>query len=732
MVFSQKIQKFSQWLLYLTMLVPLFMSASFLFPYISLKNFIFRCLILLVSLIVWYSVCDSGKVAGKRHYLWYAWLIFLLVQIVATIFGANPYRSFWGNYERMDGLLNIIFLTLYFWTLINTMVTTKAWFWLFRVALVGSWGVIFFDILYRLGVQDSFFGNASTIGNTAFLGSFLLLNFFITAILYYLDKNKPARIFYLMTAIALLVVILINASRGSILGLLLGGFVWVLFYSLKKSTKIKYIFLGAVLTLGLFTGLVLAQKNSTWVQNTLFLKRLTSISKTDDSTNNRLLTWQVAYRAWQDHPLLGYGPENTVYGINKYYNPNITEEWFDRAHNFVFDYLGTSGVLGLAAYLAIFIVAVWSLWRLSKKDYQLAIILLALLTAYLFSNLFVFDTINTWLLVIAVLAFIGFLSHADGSEYHWQWSVKWQNLNYLWICLGLIVGIFVAYTTLIMPIRVNTTAINAMQNYTVDPNKTLEFYQQALNYNTFGNIEIAFQLTQYSLKTMDAKDFSYQLLKQIFEEAEKRDLLVLKQDPAELRIRLALAELYQKYSINNSFYIDESINLVESHLSDSPRRLENYTILAQGYYLKKDLVKSLEYLEKILTLSQRRESDYLNAMNIASQLGQADKVQAYINEFYQRFPNSAGENYRKIGQYYFQIGLVDKAEQVLLERAIPSDPTNANMYVSLASIYEYQKQYQKAIDYLNGILAKYPDNTAMKTTIDGYIKYLEDLKSGKK
>jgi O-antigen ligase/Tfp pilus assembly protein PilF len=726
---NKTIEKIKLWLLGLTLFIPLFVSDGFFFPFISLKNFIFRFLVLLLALLASYNFFVDGKIGGKKIYIWYAWLIFLGVQILATIFGVNPYHSFWGNYERMDGLLNIIFLTLYFWVLISTLKIRNNWLWFFKVSLLSSWCVMFFMFLHLCGIQGSFFSNASTIGNTAFLGSYLMINFFITAIIYYLDKSKKIHIFCVVTAIALVISILLNASRGSILGLLLGIFVWAIFYSWSQSKKIKYIFFSCIFLTILFSGLVLNQKNSPWVQNTLFLKRLASISRSDFSTNNRLLTWHVTYKAFKDRPILGYGPENIIYGINKYYNPDITEQWFDKAHSFIFDYLGSSGILGLLAYLFIFVAAGFSLRKLKSKDFHLSIIILALIVAYLFSNLFVFDTINTWILIIAVLAFLGVFSHDNEQEYFWYLSKGIKKFGNLFFYISIIGVILVTYNILWLPAKANTMSIDAVRNYVIDPNKVLELYKQSLAYNIYGNSEITSQLTKYSLQTLDNKDFSFQLQKQIFEEAEKSSLEVLKKDPHDVRTRLILAQLYQKYASFNDFYINESIDIINSNITDSPNRLEIYTILAQGYYLKKDLAKSMEYLDKILTISQRRESDYLNAINIALQLKDYTKMNGYIDQFNQHFPMASSESYRLIGKYYFEAGLTDKAEMTLIEKAIPSNPDNPSVYISLASIYESRKEYQKAIDYLNSISLTHPN---WEETINGYIKYLEDLKKGVK
>lgn len=57
------------------------------------------------------------------------------------------------------------------------------------------------------------------------------------------------------------------------------------------------------------------------------------------------------------------------------------------------------------------------------------------------------------------------------------------------------------------------------------------------------------------------------------------------------------------------------------------------------------------------------------------------------------------------------------ADEVLLE-GIASNPGNVNLYRALASLYERQKEYAKAIEWWQKVLEKEPENKAVAATIE--------------
>ncbi len=714
-----KINKYGAMLI---LTAPLWVNNNFIFPYMHFKNIFFRVLVLglLISL-VWY-ILEKNKRSLKKNLIIYAWLVFIIVLSLAAILGVNTANSFWGNWERMDGVINIILLGVYL-CLLSVIFRTKAdWIELFRSSIIIA-GLVGIFGLFRAGL-DMANNQWSTLGNSAFLGFYTVLNLGILGILSVLDKNKKWRWFYIIMGIFLLFILLGAASRAPILALVFALLLTGLLYLPRANKKIKIYTLIAFVVIAVIIGVALINKEATWVKQIHFLDRLVHISKNDNTTNNRLLVWQSAWQGWQEKPLTGWGPENLSQAVNKYYNPLISEQWFDRAHNFIIDYLTSTGVLGLLAYLNIFGVAVYGLWKVKKENYLLAVVSFSWLMLYLVTNLFVFDTLNSWLIVIMWLAWVSWLMRMNENEEVDEIElIKLIQKNY-YIVLGLVVLVSVIgiYNVAYLPMRANYLVGQAYRYSQADPDKSLNLYNQVIAMNVLGKREAVLQLGRYALKAIKAPEASLATKKKVFNTAEEQMLIYLKKHPHDIQMRIALAQNYLAYSKLNTFYINEAVNLLKDNIKDSPRRLEVYYMIAEAYYMKKDLKMAVNYLEQAYKVTHQVESVYENLMNIYSQLGQADKVDEIIQAYFKEFPNLEAEQYRKASEYYFRVGLIEKSKQVLIEKAIPANPNMWRSYISLASIYQAEGNIQQAIDYLNEVLVSHPE---FKDIIGDYLKVLE-------
>ncbi len=703
----------------LLLTAPLWVSNSFIFPYVHLKNIFFRVLVLaLLVPLIWYWL--ERKTKSKKHnYIFYAWCFFLLVVALAAVSGVNPVNSWWGSWERMDGVVNILLIILYFVLLAVAGQSRRDWLNLMRVSLATAVAVALYGLItHGLNIANN---QWSTLGNSAFLGFYMLLNIGLAVISAVIDKNKAWRWAYGLTALFLWLVMLGAASRAPILGWLVGLVVGGLFYLPVAGKKFRYYFVGSLAVLVLLAGAVVSNREASWVKQVHFLDRLAHISRTDSTTSNRLLVWQSGWQAFKDRPLLGWGPENFTYGINKYYNPQISEQWFDRAHNFIIDYLATSGILGLLAYLGVWAMAGYLIWRYRQQNYLLASILAGWVSAYLFTRLFVFDTLNSWLVVMLFLAYLNWLNKGGQTEEYKLNNLK-DKAYYFILAAAALVAVVGIYFTAVKPARANYLTGKAYQYSQADPDKSLAYYNQAWQLKTVGRREIVLQLIRYGLSAVQAPEAPLKVKKKVFAAAESKALAYLEQDPYNLQIRMALAELYLKYSQLNSFYINETINLLKNSIDDSPQRTEIYLMLAQAYSLKKDYQQTLAYLEQAHQVNPYDKMVYENLMNFYSRLALKDKFIKISREYLQRFKNLSAEEYRKLGEYYFRLQMYRAAENILTEKSIPAEPDNWRSYISLASLYVEEDKKQQAIDFLKQAAKEHPN---FKGIVE---KYLETIK----
>ena len=94
--------------------LSLFVSSSMLFPYITGRNFSFRLITEAVFLLwVGLAVLNKEYLPKPSKLLW-AVFGFVFIAGLADALGANPYRSFFSNYERMEGFLMIVHMAMFF------------------------------------------------------------------------------------------------------------------------------------------------------------------------------------------------------------------------------------------------------------------------------------------------------------------------------------------------------------------------------------------------------------------------------------------------------------------------------------------------------------------------------------------------------------------------------------------------------------------------------------------
>ncbi|KKU80214.1 MAG: hypothetical protein UY07_C0049G0004 [Parcubacteria group bacterium GW2011_GWA1_47_8] len=84
------------------------------FPYIVGKNFAFRIVveIMFAGWVVLAAIDPAYR--PKKSYLLGALAAFVGIITLAAIFGENPTKSFWSNFERMEGVVTYFHVFAYF------------------------------------------------------------------------------------------------------------------------------------------------------------------------------------------------------------------------------------------------------------------------------------------------------------------------------------------------------------------------------------------------------------------------------------------------------------------------------------------------------------------------------------------------------------------------------------------------------------------------------------------
>lgn len=414
-------------------ITPLIVSGSLLFPFITGKAFFFRLVVEVIFAAWILLLLRDPEFRPRRSAALWAAVMFTLVLILATVFSLSPARSFWSNFERMEGLLSYLHLLAYFVVLLVMLQSEQIWRRLFKVSLGVSVVVAIYGLFQLLGWAAIHQGGTrvdASLGNATYLAVYLLFHIFLAAWLYFTQAKKTILSAGCYGGIILLelVILYYTATRGALLGLLAGLSVLGVTLTFFGRGKVRRAALGVV---GVVVVLVLGFwliKDSAFVQNSPVLSRFASISPSEATTESRLLIWRMSLQGVKERPLLGWGPENYYFVFNKYYDPALwrQEPWFDRSHNVFFDWLISAGLLGMLGYLSLFAVAVWAAWRLVRDPARQVEggLFLGLLAAYFVHNFFVFDHLVSYLLFFAVVAYLTFTAKLAGAPWGGNFSLK--------------------------------------------------------------------------------------------------------------------------------------------------------------------------------------------------------------------------------------------------------------------------------------------------------------------
>lgn len=324
-------------------------------------------------------------------------LFLAFVYIIATVFSVTPYTSFWGSYQRLQGTYTTFSYLILFSVIAANLRRREQVERLVTTVIVCSLPVSLYGILQRYGIDPVPWGGdvtrriAANMGNSIFLAAYLIMVFPLVvvralesfrAILN--DKGRLAPNFALSTAyvfigVLMLVAIYFTGSRGPWLGLLAGTFFLMVVFSLlwRKRWLTITVIVAAVLVAGFLGSLNIEDGPLEGLRDRPELTRLAHLLDAESRTGRvRTLIWQGASELVLPHepiefpdgrtdlwntlrPLVGYGPEGMYVAFNRFYPPELTQVEKrnaspDRSHNETWDALVMRGVLGLAAYIALF------------------------------------------------------------------------------------------------------------------------------------------------------------------------------------------------------------------------------------------------------------------------------------------------------------------------------------------------------------------------------------------
>jgi O-antigen ligase/tetratricopeptide (TPR) repeat protein len=749
-------------LLFAVLFIPLFVSNSLFFPFITGKNFAFRIIVELAAL-GWVCLMLIDKTyRPKFSWLAIAVTIFVVIVGIADIFSSNPVKSFLSNFERMEGWITIAHLALYFFILTSVFHTWTFWKRFFQVS-VGVSAIVcihgFMQLAGSATIHQSVSRLDASFGNATYLAIYMLFHVFITAILlvrHLKDRENNTKsiwhsnawytdlvvYIYMVMMILQAIILFFTATRGSILGII-GGFIisaiLVMITEVAGTSKENKILLkisiGILVTIVVLIGLFFLTKDTSFVKDNEVLGRIASISVTDNTTKARFMIWNMAWKGVTQDPkhfVIGWGQESFNYLFATYYNPGMygQEQWFDRSHNVVFDWLTASGILGLLSYLSIFALALYTIWwksNLSKLEKSL---ITGLLAGYFFHNLFVFDNIVSYIMFFTILAYVNSSIESTTSAPIQTKNNHKQDYDFTYeyggmVLLGIIfVGIFYQYNY--KPISANLALIRAITPtqiisasstsstvYTID---NVEAFKETISYNTVGLYETREQLMDIAQKSLNTKS----------DDSVKQDLVTL----AESEIKRQLAETpddVRYYVLGGNFYqnigdLKNAADLLVKAEQLSPKKQSLLFVLGSNYFAHGQKADALATFKKAYDLDMTFDEAKKLYGLVAFYMGQ-DKI---TNDLLGPGPIMDSRflaAYKATKRYDLMIAYLEKSAT----QNTGDVKSQIEAKISLAAGYLTVGNRVKAITTLQNIKTLTQDASA-QTQIDSLIK---DIQAGK-
>lgn len=418
--------KVIEYLSYILIFVtPLYFVSSQWFPFSTSKIvFTTLCVILMLTTYSFWLI-SSNKVSIRITPVHIVLLFFLIALTISSIFGIDIHNSFFGTFSQSVNMILIYVLSIFSFFVSILVVNNKSFL---KNIILSSFlsSIIVSMVSYTGSSLSKILLKGSTIGNSSYVGGYLLFNIcFGLGLFFYYKKYWNKFLIFIGTIIIALSpylfnkdilngkislqkailnpILLLGEANGAIIGIIIAVVVSLCFYlmfSHKKILKgIGFISIISVLFCLVYVNYSLVKPNS-------------EIHKVyvEKKTENRFIAWDSAKINFIHHPVLGSGFNNYYYVYEKNYNPlgykiEFPEFWFNQPHNVFWEFASNNGILGLVLYLSLLVFSVFAFYLngYKKENKILRAIFIGIIFGYFIQNLFVFDTLVTYLMLFLII-----------------------------------------------------------------------------------------------------------------------------------------------------------------------------------------------------------------------------------------------------------------------------------------------------------------------------------------
>jgi len=634
--------------LYAMLVAPFLISAMFFFPAIFTKVVYVRILAEAALIAYVPLAIIAPRYRPRKNIVSLFVAAFIVIVLITSATGVNFNFSMWGNYERTDGIFSWAHYWLVFFIAASIFKTKKEWQKLFSASIVVALLVAWYGFLQRAGsnrVYESGVGRITgTLGNPGFLAAYLLFNITF-AINIIVDKARavPWRIIAGIALAVLLVAEVFTGIRGAFIGTIAGIGIFFLGYVIwVADAKFKKITIPLFATFFILIGTLFVFRQSDFVRENEVFGRFFDIRLDDETTQTRLISWRGAIHGIQEHFWLGVGPQKFDVVFNKYFDPRFytlvgQETWWDRAHNMFFEVFTTMGIFGILTYLGVGVGLFLLLWRIGKtaREYRLeALIIFAFFVAYFIQNLFVFDSVSTYILLALLMGYVvsryfevteketeklfgafgeklSQAAHAVGSRLRPQY--------WLFALVGtFLVVVPITYAYNIKTIKHNIAFLNALRPSRASFSQRLGMFRDVLEISEYDRREVTIKLAQYISQYALSNKMTVGEVQNSFNFAANEMEKAIDQNPQDVRLLLSYGNMMNVYgellSNADAELARPALKKAEGALLEAASlgkaRQQVFFSLANTYLIQDRNEDAIALLEETIRLNENTPSTY--------------------------------------------------------------------------------------------------------------------------
>jgi O-antigen ligase len=325
-------------------------------------------LTLVIIIVHLFNYLNGKAPLFRKSFLDIPLILFIVSQIVSTIFSINPHTSIFGYYSRLNGgLLSLISYALLYWILIvylNDKLKEK----IINYSLLSGLIVATYGILQHFGIDKNFWQQDvmarvfSTFGQPNWLAAYLCILLPLS-----LHRSIHKSYFILPTSIFYLCLLYTKSKSGIIAAIISLGIYGIYYFFKNQNKKLLIVIYGLLIALSLIINNPI--KDKLFPQKNLEIVNLEIVSlNITKSEDIRTIVWQGAIDIWREFPLFGTGPETfaDAYYWTRPAAHNLTSEWnflYNKAHNEYLNYLATTGTFGFITYMVLILFILYHLRR---------------------------------------------------------------------------------------------------------------------------------------------------------------------------------------------------------------------------------------------------------------------------------------------------------------------------------------------------------------------------------